>query len=158
MRQKRAKTYRKLMHLYSMSFGFRQPYQTLGLSIVSTSNCIVLIPSSVDSEMCKIAVDSKLDLTKQLTTVLQGNIKPSESSCAPATSFAERLTSWFSVITQCCIHELYLQGKVQQPAIDLAKTFERRKCNHREAIPGEECLVSVVGAPTSHPTAPSYRI
>ncbi|KAJ8580451.1 Fcf1-domain-containing protein, partial [Rhizopogon salebrosus TDB-379] len=113
MRQKRAKTYRKLMHLYSMSFGFRQPYQIL-----------------VDSEMCKIAIDSKLDLTKQLATVLQGNVKP--------------------MITQCCIHELYLQGKALQPAIDLAKMFERRKCNHREVIPGEECLLSVVGDTNKH--------
>lgn len=30
MRQKRAKAYRKLMHLYCQSFGFRQPYQILG--------------------------------------------------------------------------------------------------------------------------------
>jgi len=30
MRQKRAKAYRKLMTLYSISFGFRQPYQVLG--------------------------------------------------------------------------------------------------------------------------------
>lgn len=33
-----------------------------------------------------------------------------------------------------------------QPVIDLAKTFERRKCNHREAIPGDECISNVVGA------------
>ena len=33
MRQKRAKAYRKLMNLYSISFGFRQPYQVLGLVI-----------------------------------------------------------------------------------------------------------------------------
>ncbi|KAG1885717.1 Fcf1-domain-containing protein [Suillus subluteus] len=113
MRQKRAKTYRKLMHLYSMSFGFRQPYQIL-----------------VDSEMCQIAMDAKLDLIKQFSTVLQGNVKP--------------------MITQCCMHELYLQGKVRQPAVDLAKTFERRKCNHREAIPGDECLSSVVGDANKH--------
>jgi len=54
------------------------------------------------------------------------------------------------VITQCCIHELYLQGKEQQPAVDLAKTFERRKCNHREAIPGDDCLASVVGDTNKH--------
>ncbi|KAG2077117.1 Fcf1-domain-containing protein [Suillus decipiens] len=113
MRQKRAKTYRKLMHLYSMSFGFRQPYQIL-----------------VDSELCQIAIDAKLDLIKQFSTVLQGNVKP--------------------MITQCCMHELYLQGKVRQPAVDLAKTFERRKCNHREAIPGDECLSSVVGDTNKH--------
>ncbi|KAG1755104.1 Fcf1-domain-containing protein [Suillus paluster] len=113
MRQKRAKTYRKLMHLYSMSFRFRQPYQIL-----------------VDSEMCKIAIDSKLDLTKQFATVLQGNVKP--------------------MITQCSMQELYLQGKERQPAVDFAKTFERRKCNHREAIPGDECLLSVIGDTNKH--------
>lgn len=51
----------------------------------------------------------------------------------------------FSVITQCCIHELYLQGRPSQPAVDLAKTFERRKCNHREVVPGDHCILSVVG-------------
>jgi len=54
------------------------------------------------------------------------------------------------MITQCCIHELYLQGKSQQSAVDLAKTFERRKCNHREVIPGEDCLASVVGDTNKH--------
>ncbi|KAI0724472.1 Fcf1-domain-containing protein [Cerioporus squamosus] len=113
MRQKRAKAYRKLMSLYSMSFGFRQPYQVL-----------------VDSHMCKDAIARKIDFVKQLGVVLQGTVKP--------------------MITQCCIHELYLQGKEQQPAVDLAKTFERRKCNHREAIPGDECLSSVVGETNKH--------
>jgi len=113
MRQKRAKAYRKLMELYSMSFGFRQPYQTL-----------------VDSEMCKTAVSHKIDLVKQLGVVLQGDIKP--------------------MITQCCIHELYLQGPSLQPVVDLAKAFERRKCNHREAIPGDDCLSDVVGEANKH--------
>ncbi|KIK71200.1 hypothetical protein GYMLUDRAFT_211186 [Collybiopsis luxurians FD-317 M1] len=112
MRQKRAKTYRKLMGLYSMSFGFRQPYQVL-----------------VDSQLCKDSVDHKIELVKQLETVLQGNVKP--------------------MITQCCIHELYLQ-RGQQPAVDLAKNFERRKCNHKEAIPGDDCLASVVGDSNKH--------
>ncbi|ESK98374.1 rrna-processing protein utp23 [Moniliophthora roreri MCA 2997] len=112
MRQKRAKAYRKLMHLYAMSFGFRQPYQVL-----------------VDSEICKEAIKHKCDLVKQLGSVLQGEVKP--------------------MITQCCITELYLQDG-QQPAVDLAKTFERRKCNHREAILGSECLSSVVGDSNKH--------
>ena len=33
MRQKRAKAYRKLMSLYCMSFGFRQPYQVLSMFV-----------------------------------------------------------------------------------------------------------------------------
>jgi rRNA-processing protein FCF1 len=49
------------------------------------------------------------------------------------------------VITQCCIVELYKMGKERQPAVDIAKEFERRKCNHREAIDGLQCLESVVG-------------
>ncbi|KIJ21592.1 hypothetical protein PAXINDRAFT_95138 [Paxillus involutus ATCC 200175] len=113
MRQKRAKTYRKLMSLYGLSFGFRQPYQVL-----------------IDSEICRLATEAKTDLQKQLSTVLQGNVKP--------------------MITQCCIHELYLQGKSQQATVDLAKSFERRKCNHREAILGDECLASVVGDSNKH--------
>ncbi|KAF8807573.1 PIN domain-like protein [Phlegmacium glaucopus] len=113
MRQKRAKAYRKLMNLYSISFGFRQPYQVL-----------------VDSEICKSAVAQKLDLHKQLYSVLQGEVK--------------------LMITQCCIHELYLQGPEQQPAVDLAKLFERRKCNHREAIPGDECLTGIIGTNNKH--------
>jgi U3 small nucleolar RNA-associated protein 23 len=41
--------------------------------------------------------------------------------------------------------ELYKLGKSDQETIDIAKAWERRKCNHREAIPGDECVASVVG-------------
>lgn len=101
------------MALYSMTFGFRQPYQVL-----------------IDSEMCKLAADKNIELVKQIGAVLHGEIKP--------------------MITQCCIHELYLQGKSRQNAVDLAKTFERRRCNHREPIPGDDCLKSVVGDTNKH--------
>lgn len=36
--------------------------------------------SAVDADMCSEAVSSKIDLTKQLATVLQGSVKPSKSS------------------------------------------------------------------------------
>ncbi|KAF8922370.1 Fcf1-domain-containing protein [Mucidula mucida] len=80
--------------------------------------------------MCKHSVSANTDLVKQLSTVLHGEVKP--------------------MITQCCIHELYLQGKTHQGSVDLAKMFERRKCNHREPIPGDECLKSVVGETNKH--------
>nr|GAT49759.1 PIN domain-like protein [Mycena chlorophos] len=101
------------MELYSITFGFRQPYQVL-----------------VDAEICKTSVEAKTDLSKQISSVLQGEVKP--------------------MITQCSIHELYLQGKTLQPVVDVAKSFERRKCNHREPIPGDECLASVVGDTNKH--------
>ncbi|KIM32854.1 hypothetical protein M408DRAFT_326574 [Serendipita vermifera MAFF 305830] len=113
MRQKRAKAYRKLMAMYELSFGFRQPYQIL-----------------VDSGMFIEAQDHKMELAKQLETVLQGKIKP--------------------MVTQCCIVELYKLGKDRQVAVDMAKEFERRKCNHREAIEGSTCLREVVGATNKH--------
>ncbi|TBU35164.1 PIN domain-like protein [Dichomitus squalens] len=113
MRQKRAKAYRKLMSLYSISFGFRQPYQVL-----------------IDSHMSKEAVTHKIDLVKQLGAVLQGTVKP--------------------LITQCSVQELYDQEKEFKPAVELAKTFERRRCNHRQPIPGDECLSSVVGETNKH--------
>lgn len=82
MRQKRAKAYRKLMSLYSMTFGFRQPYQVLGTP-PSTPTCAIHPPnrannSAVDSHMCEEAVEHKIDLVKQLGVVLQGTVKPSE--------------------------------------------------------------------------------
>ncbi|EAU92890.2 hypothetical protein CC1G_03677 [Coprinopsis cinerea okayama7 len=77
-----------------------------------------------------MAISHKFDIAKQLSTVAQGEVK--------------------LMITQCCIHSLYLAGKSQQPAVDLAKTFERRKCNHRDAIDPDDCLKDVVGEANKH--------
>ncbi len=101
--------------------------------------------------MCKDAMTHKIELVKQLGSVLQGTVKPCES-CLPSIHTPARdrtLTSArrsrSSVITQCSIQELYDQEKDHKPAVELAKTFERRRCNHRQPIPGDECLSSVVG-------------
>lgn len=92
--------------------------------------------------MCMDAQDQKIELVKQLETVLQGKVKPSMGFWLEAWSQAEHESK---VMTQCCIVELYKLGKERQPAVDLAKTFERRKCNHREAIESAECISNVVG-------------
>lgn len=60
------------------------------------------------------------------------------------------------VITQCSIVELYKLGKQEQPSVDIAKSFERRKCNHKEAINGTECIASVVGMFSD--LSPSYPL
>lgn len=113
-------------------------------AILYTIRDIYNVFLSVDSEMCKAGVSQNNGFVKQLQTVLHGEVKPS-AFYKFDNYFVFRRPCLSLVITQCCIHELYLQGKLQQPAVDLAKTFERRKCNHREAIPGDECLTSVVG-------------
>jgi len=98
---------------------------------------------SVDSGMCIEAQDHKIQLVKQLETVLQGRIKPSELHIGCVAGVQRPNAS--KVITQCCIVELYKMGKDRQAAVDLAKEFERRKCNHREPIDGPRCLQEVVG-------------
>jgi U3 small nucleolar RNA-associated protein 23 len=125
MRQKRTKAYKKLMALYSMSFGFRQPYQVL-----------------VDSTFCTEVCQHKMDPIKQLSVVLQGDCKISESLSYHFTYFSN-----FGqiVITQCSMVELYKLGPSAQHIVDMAKGFERRRCNHREAIENEPCVVGVVG-------------
>lgn len=44
--------------------------------------------------------------------------------------------------------ELYGLGSTGQSIADAAKVFERRKCNHRDAIANDDCLRSVVGMST----------
>ena len=96
--------------------------------------------------MCRAAIAQDIELVKQISVVLHGEMKPS-ASYNPSFSRhqSSKQSSHPTVITQCCIHELYLQGREMQPAVDLAKSFERRKCNHREVIPGDQCIESVVG-------------
>ncbi|KAF2146874.1 uncharacterized protein K452DRAFT_219118 [Aplosporella prunicola CBS 121167] len=65
MRGKRAKQYRKLMHQYGLTFGFREPYQVL-----------------VDAQMVQDAERFKMDLAGGLERTLQGKIKPMITHCS----------------------------------------------------------------------------
>ncbi|KAH7328939.1 Fcf1-domain-containing protein [Stachybotrys elegans] len=114
MRLKRGKQYRKLMEQFSMTFGFREPYQIL-----------------VDAEMVKDACRFKMELEPSLQRTVRGKVKP--------------------MITQCEIRKLYAQKKEPgvNEAIELAKTYERRRCGHHpeeypEPLSTMECLQSVV--------------
>ncbi|WVQ86290.1 hypothetical protein IAT38_008458 [Cryptococcus sp. DSM 104549] len=113
MRQKRAKTYKRVMALYTGTFGFRQPFQILA------SQDVLLEGGKSD-----------LNMIKQFLQVTQGECKP--------------------MITQCCMEALYKLGKDVQRTTDLAKTFERRKCNHRTALEPDECLKDVIGQTNKH--------
>ena len=53
------------------------------------------------------------------------------------------------MITQCCVQALYALGKEHQHETEIAKSFERRKCNHRTAIDPNECLKDVIGESAS---------
>jgi U3 small nucleolar RNA-associated protein 23 len=54
------------------------------------------------------------------------------------------------VITQCCVEALYKLGPEYQKHVNTAKTFERRRCNHREPLDPDECLKDVIGPTNKH--------
>ncbi|KAF2397551.1 hypothetical protein EJ06DRAFT_154699 [Trichodelitschia bisporula] len=65
MRGKRAKQYRKLMHQYSLAFGFREPYQVL-----------------LDAQILQDADRFKMDLIGGLERTLHGKVKPMITQCS----------------------------------------------------------------------------
>lgn len=86
---------------------------------------------SVDGDLVRDAERFTMDLQAGLERTLHGKVK--------------------IMITQCCIRHLYAMPKEPgiNRAIDLAKTFERRRCGHRpedfeEAQSTLECLTHVV--------------
>lgn len=78
----------------------------------------------VDDELVLASQKSAYNLRKGLERTIQGEIKP--------------------MITQCCIQALYKSN--DQGAIDVAKTFERRRCNHppSDPLPPIDCIKSIV--------------
>lgn len=107
MRQKRAKAYKKQMNIYTHTFKFREPYQTI-----------------VDDELVLSCDKASFDLVKGLERTIQAETKP--------------------MITQCSMQALY--ATENQRAIDMAKRFERRRCNHppKDPKPPAECIESIV--------------
>lgn len=78
----------------------------------------------VDDQLVLQSEKASFNLTKALGKTIQGETKP--------------------MITQCCMQALYLTKN--QAAIDLGKSFERRRCNHSIKDPKspQECIESVV--------------
>ncbi|KAK8440284.1 Small subunit processome component [Candidozyma auris] len=77
----------------------------------------------VDDELVLTCNKASFNLTKGLERTIQGEAKP--------------------MITQCCMQSLYLTK--DESAIALAKSFERRRCNHfGNPKPSKECIESIV--------------
>lgn len=78
----------------------------------------------VDDELVLTCDKASFDLVKGLERTIQAETKP--------------------MITQCCMQALYATDN--QQAIDLAKRFERRRCNHppKDPKPPAECIESIV--------------
>ncbi|CAO1619889.1 unnamed protein product [Parajaminaea phylloscopi] len=134
MRQKRSKTYRKLLASYILHFGYRPPFQLL----VDASFALALSALHLSAEEADKRLSDVLQVSQMTKGKRKGAFEQPDMKC---------------MITQCCMVELYKgekEGQLQKDAVQLAKTWERRKCNHREAIDGDECLKSVVGPTNKH--------
>ncbi|MCJ1291348.1 hypothetical protein MMC34_002891 [Xylographa carneopallida] len=126
MRGKRSKQYRKLMQQYGLTFGFREPYQVL-----------------IDAQMLQDTSRFKMELVTGLERTLHGQVKPMITQCTmrhlyllPTSTSTESAPS-ISIMTMSSKNAL----------IDLARTFERRRCDHHtldEPLSTLACFTSVV--------------
>ncbi|KAF7535704.1 hypothetical protein G7Z17_g13167 [Cylindrodendrum hubeiense] len=76
MRGKRSKQYRKLMEQFSMTFGFREPYQVL-----------------VDAEMVRDSCRFKMDLAPALHRTVHGEVKAMITQCEIRKLYAQNKES-----------------------------------------------------------------
>ncbi|KAI1504626.1 Fcf1-domain-containing protein [Biscogniauxia marginata] len=81
----------------------------------------------LDADFVITATDCKMDMVRMLADIVHGQVKP--------------------MITQCSMRHLY--ARKSESAIELAKTFERRRCGHHpdeypEPLSTHDCLMSVV--------------
>ncbi|CAG8672653.1 4226_t:CDS:2, partial [Acaulospora morrowiae] len=114
MRTKRTKQYKRLMALYSFSFGFREPYQIL-----------------VDGDFMYTALKFKMDICKQLRTVLLGNTK--------------------QMYTSCTLAEVRKRGEGWSETEMALEQFERRGCSHKKRlVSSTECLASIIASDNPH--------
>lgn len=84
----------------------------------------------IDDEIILHCEKSSFDLVKGLKRTIQSEIKP--------------------MITQCCMQSLYKTNN--QVAIDIGKSFERRRCNHPPSDPlaPKDCIKSIIAPDNKH--------
>jgi len=118
MRAKRSKKYRKLMHQYELTFGFREPYQVL-----------------VDSNFLHAVHHFKMDLIPALERTLQGKVKPLLSKCSLAAIMASQPTIPGK------------NNPIRPTHLPPPTTLPLRHCSHNDddsPIDEVDCLISLI--------------
>lgn len=109
----------------------------------------------------------KMDLVGGLERVLHGKVKPSTHRFAftPIRFVLIADEGHVQVITQCSIRHLYTLSSVSQAQkesfIAVAKTMERRRCNHHtldEPLSTMDCFSSVIGSKNSDTNKNRYVV
>ncbi|KAK1143375.1 hypothetical protein N8T08_006703 [Aspergillus melleus] len=122
MRAKRSKKYRKLMHQYELTFGFREPYQVL-----------------VDSNLLRAVHSFKMELIPALERTLQGKVKPLLTKCSLETLMAGQP-----------LHPR-TNNPMRPECLPPPTTLPLRHCSHNEdstPIDETECLLSLLSPST----------
>lgn len=162
MRAKRSKKYRKLMHQYELAFGFREPYQVLGMctsfprrhvakeQLFLTYSVICI----VDSNLLRAVHSFKMDLIPALERTLQGQVKPCTFCVTYLHIRLHELTSP-AVLTKCSLASI-MAGQPTNPRtnnpirpdfLPPPTTLPLRHCSHNEdSTPIDEtsCLLSLL--------------
>ncbi|KAJ5749586.1 hypothetical protein N7533_006614 [Penicillium manginii] len=123
MRAKRSKKYRKLMHQYEMTFGFREPYQVL-----------------VDSNFVHAIDQFKMELLPALERTLQGKPKPSNTTYSADQMFPGRNPGRTA-------HKPQDQSAIPSAPSPPPTELPLRHCSHNpESSPIDEvdCLLSLL--------------
>ncbi|KAJ5259733.1 hypothetical protein N7524_008795 [Penicillium chrysogenum] len=118
MRAKRSKKYRKLMHQYELTFGFREAYQVL-----------------VDSNFLRATDSFKMELIPALERTVQGKVKPLLTKCSLAAIMAAQP---INPKTEKPYRPLFLPPPTELPL---------RHCSHNAdstPIDEVECLLSLL--------------
>ncbi|KAG0153947.1 hypothetical protein PDIDSM_1326 [Penicillium digitatum] len=118
MRAKRSKKYRKLMHQYELTFGFREAYQVL-----------------VDSNFLRATDSFKMELIPALERTVQGKVKPLLTKCSLAAIMAAQP---INPKTEKPYRPLFLPPPTELPL---------RHCSHNaDSTPIDEieCLLSLL--------------
>ncbi|KAJ2542645.1 hypothetical protein EV175_006041 [Coemansia sp. RSA 1933] len=79
----------------------------------------------VSADFILEGVAKHIDVTKTLEDALQGKVKP--------------------LITFCSIRDVRTDSEHRSEAIAVSKGFEKRRCPHKDPIPGNQCIDEVMG-------------
>jgi U3 small nucleolar RNA-associated protein 23 len=110
MRVTRHKSFKRALRFYKAAFDYVDPYH------------VVIDPSFLES-----TIIAKLNLKKDLSTLLAGRVTP--------------------MVTSCVMCHLRKNGRTYTEALLLGKSCYRLKCHHDESNPlsAEDCIISQVG-------------
>ncbi|KAJ2519463.1 hypothetical protein H4217_002663 [Coemansia sp. RSA 1939] len=79
----------------------------------------------VSADFLLEGVAKNLEVIKTLEDALQGKVKP--------------------LITFCSIRDVREEGEHRSKAIAVSKGFEKRRCPHKDPVPGSQCISEILG-------------